>query len=559
VSARLTVRRLRIIVGVVLLGFVFALAIGSAGLLGGGRALGSSTTVTVIGGQVLVRHGANGQFVAAVDGEVLNPGDAIRTGNEARAVLTYFEGSNVTIEPNSDLSIDAAATQGNDTIVQMTQNAGRTWHVVTKLISGGSKYEVRTPASTASVRGTEFTVDTDGNRTTITTTGGTVIDFVPDPVNPGKTVEVPVTAGQQHQQDRGQPPAPTNPAPAPERKVTITLSDENSIVIDTLGRANGLDKNGRLLLQTPGATLSKVDGKLVITLPNIPDGRLQALTRKAGGEVDVTTTTEDKGKGITTAEAKITANDNNGTAAGLAGLAKAEIAIGNSGPANGNGNSGSTGGNSGQGNSGNQPTPAAPQGAGGGAGSTGAGGAGSGGGTGAGGGGAGGGAGGPTGGQGAGGGQGQGGGGAGGGQGGPGGGSGQGGFVPPSLPLSQPPFTVPPRPSAPPSIQPPAGPPSGGSGPGGPPSGGSSSGPSGGSGPSTGPGQGGSSQQPGPASQPPTGPASQPPAGPAAPPPAGPAAPPPAGPAAPPAGPASQPPAGPAAPSDRGGRPSPSG
>ncbi len=213
----MSVGRIRLVVGVVTLGFVLALVIGSAGLLGGGHALGSSTTITVIGGDVSVRHGTTSSFVAAVDGEILNPGDAVRTGADARAVLTYFEGSTVTVEPNTELAIDAAAAQANDTIVQMTQTAGRTWHVVTKLVTGNSKYEVRTPASTASVRGTAFTVDTDANGTTITTTEGTVLDEVPDPANAGRTIDVPVRAGQQHSQGRGQGVGPTRQTPDPDR------------------------------------------------------------------------------------------------------------------------------------------------------------------------------------------------------------------------------------------------------------------------------------------------------------------------------------------------------
>ena len=304
----MSIRRVRVLVGVVAVGFVLALVLGSAGLLGGSRAIGSSTTLTLIGGDVSVRHGANGAFVAAVDGEVLNPGDSVRTGADSRAVLTYFEGSTVTIEPRTELSIDAAATNGNVTVVQMSQSIGRTWHVVTRLVTGTSKYEVRTPASTASVRGTAFTVDTDGDTTTIETTEGTVLDQVPDPQNPGRTIDVPVRAGEQHRQQKGKSAAAPGQAPDPDRKVTVTLSEENTIIIDTLGRANGIDKNGKKVLQTPGAKLEVIDGRLVITLPNIPDGRLQALVRKAGGgNVDVQTVVEEHGK-ISTSSGTVNAD-----------------------------------------------------------------------------------------------------------------------------------------------------------------------------------------------------------------------------------------------------------
>ena len=303
-------RRLRKAVGPVVLGFLLFMAFGVGGGFGG-RALGASTTVTIIFGDIQVRHGASGSFVSATDGEVLVAGDTVRTAEGARAVLTYFEGSTVSIEPNSELTIETASslTDGS-TVVVMQQNFGRTWHVVTKLITGNSKYEVKTPASTASVRGTAFEVDSDGERTVVTTTEGTVVDRVADPDHPGETVNVPVPAGKTHDQKKNARPAPAATAPQPERTLTMTLDDQNSMVIDAEGRANGIDKNGKKHLETPGAQLVKTnDGKLQIVLPNVSDGRLEAQVRKAGGgEVDVQTTVQDRGKEPVRMEGKVMAD-----------------------------------------------------------------------------------------------------------------------------------------------------------------------------------------------------------------------------------------------------------
>jgi hypothetical protein len=254
--------------------------------------------VTIISGDILVRHGATGAFVSATDGEVLVAGDSIRSGDGARAVLTYFEGSTVSVEPDTELTIETASsfTDGS-TVVVMQQTIGRTWHVVTRLITGNSRYEVRTPASTASVRGTMFQVETDGDRTVVTTTEGTVVDRVADPDHPGQTVDVTVPAGKTHEQRKNARPAPAAAAPQPERTITLTVDGQNSLVIDSEGRANGIDKNGRRRIETPGAQLVKTtDGKLQIVLPNVADGRLEALVRKTGGgDVEVQTTVEDKG------------------------------------------------------------------------------------------------------------------------------------------------------------------------------------------------------------------------------------------------------------------------
>lgn len=313
--------RLRMAAGVTALAFVAFMTLAASGTLGG-PALGAATTVTIVSGDVQIRHGLTGSFVSAIDGDVLVSGDTIRTADGARAVLTYFEGSTVSIEPNSELTIEtAAANSDGSTVVVMQQNFGRSWHVVTKLITGNSKYEVKTPASTASVRGTAFQVDSDGERTVVTTTEGTVVDQVVDPERPGQTVDIPVPAGKTHEQKRNAPPVAAVVAPQPERTLTMTLDDQHSVVIDAEGRKNGIDKNGKKHLETPGAQLVKTkDGKLHVVLPNVSDGRVEAQVRRGGGgEVDVLTTVKDKDKEPVKVETKVKAD------AGGPGRASVEV------------------------------------------------------------------------------------------------------------------------------------------------------------------------------------------------------------------------------------------
>jgi ferric-dicitrate binding protein FerR (iron transport regulator) len=313
--------RLRTVAGVSVLAFVAFMTLAASGTLGG-PALGATTMVTIISGDIQVRHGATGSFVSATDGEVLAAGDTIRTTDAARAVLTYFEGSTVTIEPNSELTIETASSNPDgSTVVVMQQNVGRTWHVVTKLITGNSKYEVKTPASTASVRGTAFQVDSDGERTVVTTTEGTVVDQVADPDRPGQTALVPVPAGKRHEQKKNARPAPAAEAPVAERTLTMTLDDQNSLVIDAEGRKNGIDKNGRKHLETPGAQLvTTTDGKLQVVLPNVSDGRVEAVVRSGGGgAVDVETTVKENGKEPVKVDTKVKAD------AGGPGRASVEV------------------------------------------------------------------------------------------------------------------------------------------------------------------------------------------------------------------------------------------
>ena len=301
---------LRTAAGFSVIAFVAFMMLAAGGAFAG-RALGAATTVTILSGDVQVRHGATGTFVSATDGEVLAGGDSLRTADGARAILTYFEGSTVSIEPNSELAIEtASALSDGSTVVVMQQTVGRTWHVVTKLITGNSKYEVKTPASTASVRGTAFEVVSDGEGTVVTTTEGTVVDQVADPDRPGQTVDVPVPAGKRHEQKKNARPAPAADAPTPERTLTMTFDDQNSLVIDAEGRRNGIDKNGKKHLETPGARLlTTKDGKLQIVLPNVSDGLVEALVRRAGGRaVDVEATVEELGQEPVKVETKVKAD-----------------------------------------------------------------------------------------------------------------------------------------------------------------------------------------------------------------------------------------------------------
>lgn len=290
--------RLRVGVGFIAMTFVIAIAFGASGILvpnGQRTAAGASTTITIISGGVSVRHGTGGSFATLEDGAVLGPGDTIKTASDARAVLTFFEGSTVEVEPDSELIIDeAAASPDGSTQLSMTQVLGQTWHVVTHLVTSGSKYEVKTTTSTASVRGTQFGVQVAPDQTTtVATSEGLVVT-----TGSGTTVEV--APGTQTTTRVGEAPAAPAPQPQPSRKVTVTVTEQNSLVVDSLGRANGF-KDGKVVVQTPGAQVRIVDGKLEVSLPDIPDGTIAAHIatsgKPAGSHATVTTAVRDSSGG----------------------------------------------------------------------------------------------------------------------------------------------------------------------------------------------------------------------------------------------------------------------
>ena len=257
-----------------------------------------SSTVTLLDGSVLVRH-AGGRFAPIGDGDIVAGGDTVRTAAGSHGVLTLFDGTTVELEPDTEITIDdLRASASGDKIVQLSQAIGRTWHVVAHLVSSKSKYEIRTPLSTAAVRGTAFqvAVSADGTTSTETTEG--------DVATIAQGAEVHVLAGQVNAVTPGSPPQPSRPAPEPGATVRITLDlTQNAIVTDANGRAVGVE-NGLPVRYIPGSTVEIVDGTLVITIPNAQLGVLSTFIRPDpapfGGSVptSVTVRTQVSVKGI---------------------------------------------------------------------------------------------------------------------------------------------------------------------------------------------------------------------------------------------------------------------
>lgn len=211
-------------------------------------------------------------FAPAKDGDMVNEGDTVQAV-DGRAVLTFPDGSTVEIEPSSAMSIDTLQlTPDGGVVLSVTLILGKSWHVVAPL-APTSSYEVKTDASVAKVKGTEFEVDMDRSGdvpvATVATTEGTVATTAAG----GKDVVL-VSKGDLTTVKKGDPrPAPPRPRPAPARIATTQLDASDGVVVDALGRANGF-VNGRLVLQTPGAEAHREGDRVVVTIPDPPDGVL---------------------------------------------------------------------------------------------------------------------------------------------------------------------------------------------------------------------------------------------------------------------------------------------
>ena len=146
--------------------------------------------LTVISGDVLVRTAA-GDFASAMDGAVLYVGTMLRTSADARALITLSEGSTIELDPASDVTIEDATADRGSTIAQAL---GRGWHVVTRLTTADSRYEPKTPAATASVRGIDLELVAADGAPGLPTTLLTTTQLVAAPAIPTMTVQLVVAA-----------------------------------------------------------------------------------------------------------------------------------------------------------------------------------------------------------------------------------------------------------------------------------------------------------------------------------------------------------------------------
>ena len=115
-------------------------------------------------GTVEIQHN-NGAWEPATSGILLYQSDTIRTGENTYASIILFESSIIRLDSNTQVFIKELIQEAAATNVTIEQETGRTWNTIQK-ISGIDNYEVQTPTTVASVRGTTFDVNVTGQGVT---------------------------------------------------------------------------------------------------------------------------------------------------------------------------------------------------------------------------------------------------------------------------------------------------------------------------------------------------------------------------------------------------------
>lgn len=107
-------------------------------------------------GVVEIKHEGD-DWLTAKSGMILYQSDIVRTGNNTEASVVLFESSIIRLDSNTEIILKELLTEAEKTSITIQQNSGRTWNTVLK-VSGIDDYEVQTPTTVASVRGTSFDV-----------------------------------------------------------------------------------------------------------------------------------------------------------------------------------------------------------------------------------------------------------------------------------------------------------------------------------------------------------------------------------------------------------------
>ena len=150
-----------LIFGLVVLIF---LAVGSYVLA---QPTGTEATLLVTNGDVAVLQSphflsfTNNQQTTLTTGEILivRQGDTIEVAPASSAVLTMGNGTSADLFPNTVVQVSELVSGETNFRVRLTLLAGKTVNRVQHLLTDDDAYDVQTPSSTASVRGTVFTVD----------------------------------------------------------------------------------------------------------------------------------------------------------------------------------------------------------------------------------------------------------------------------------------------------------------------------------------------------------------------------------------------------------------
>ncbi len=110
-----------------------------------------TATLNVLAGDVTVMLPGEGTAKPAVNGMTVVAGTKVQTGKKSRALVTFLDGSTVTVEPDSDITVKQVENSQKRSRVTIGVNIGTVWARVVKLVDPESTFSLQSNTATATV------------------------------------------------------------------------------------------------------------------------------------------------------------------------------------------------------------------------------------------------------------------------------------------------------------------------------------------------------------------------------------------------------------------------
>ena len=190
--------------------------------VGAAKTPGSPLTVlSIAGGNVSVQKSGATGWTSGKEGLTLAKGDRIKTDDGGEAEITFFDGSIIQLNGDTEISLDEliAKSAASPKTIKIGQKIGETTSTIVKLVDPASKYEIDTQSGVAAVRGSKMFVRVASDNTTSVYNIEGTISFTAQ----GQEVLIPVGSGSSAK------PGEVPSAPQPGLPSGIGVSSGTSI------------------------------------------------------------------------------------------------------------------------------------------------------------------------------------------------------------------------------------------------------------------------------------------------------------------------------------------
>lgn len=118
---------------------------------GGPKTVSAAATLTILKGAVQRMAAGGNQAQPATDGMNLAVGDRVLTGANAEALITFLDGSTLTVMPKGDVTVKQAETGKQRSTIAIQVNLGKVWARVVRLADQKSSFSLESNTATATV------------------------------------------------------------------------------------------------------------------------------------------------------------------------------------------------------------------------------------------------------------------------------------------------------------------------------------------------------------------------------------------------------------------------